>query len=104
MTVHDNNYVTGHACLELEKSLHVFLKLCTVQCLFNFSIYYVVNPPMIFRHTMKHAGEIKILKVDTRTKMEQAEQKQKLKEFQFRMMTYFQEQQRKKEAQQNSEY
>ena len=46
---------------------------------------------------MKHAGEIKILKVDTRTKMEQAEQKQKLKEFQFRMMTYFQEQQRKKE-------
>ena len=56
------------------------------------------KPPMIFQHTVKQTGDIKFIQKSD-TKKEQAKQKQKLKEFQFKVMTYFQE-----EDAQKSEY
>ena len=53
---------------------------------------------MIFQHTVKQTGDIKFIQKSD-TKKEQAKQKQKLKEFQFKVMTYFQE-----EDAQKSEY
>ena len=79
----------------------------TVYVLIPFSL---TEEPKIFQHTFKLAGEVKVIqKVDTMTEKEQVKQKQKqklVKEFQRRLISFFQEQQRKmeKDALQNSKH